>query len=351
MTSALDRLKAAAGKNAPAAGTTPTPTPVTPAATAPAAAATAPAAETPAPTATKAVSTTVSTSAPIKDASEAKNVLADLWGKTTEEVEAGSLFDEMNSGGMAHTLPFAQIKNKNWSVDKKLDPNIAEFMPSGDKAFTMVYLGYRFGYTIWPITDVVAGKQAKPDGRPPIARGVIPSSRMLANSTDITRRMLGIGSKVQYKKLKPDVLKSKGLGKLTPETHILGWTPDTGFLILSCPGFKTSELTSAQLVDENIRSCVGVAPLAFKLLVNETINKKVDPAADNAKWSDAYVQPEAQPNSKRTQEYLEAWEAFSNANVQDVATVVRNFMAGADYNGESIENTEKYLARYENCPV
>lgn len=359
MSDVLARLKAAAAKNSQAAANTqPAATPVAqPAAEAPATpavttpVASTPAASQPAVEAPKTTAVAVSAITAPATQDEAKNALALLWGKTPDQVEAADVFDEVNGqGGVAFAQPFAQIKKGNWDVYSKTPSEIMEFMPVANRPFTMVYLGYSVGATVWPISSNPNGK---PDGKPPMYRFRIPSSRTYPGSTDLVRRTLGIGSKVQYKKIKPETLKNggPGIGKLTPEIHIHGWTPKTGFIILSAPGFKTSELTAASLAQDTVRDFIGVAPLVFILDKHQTVNKKAQPGADNATWDDFFVRAEARPNEAKTTEYMAAWEAWSSANMIELATRAQAFASGSDFSGIDVEAVERYLAKYEMLPI
>jgi hypothetical protein len=356
MSDVLARLKAAAAKNSQAAAQAPAaveaaPVTSTPAPTPAAAAPQAQTAPQSAPEATKAVSTAVSATAAPATQDEAKNTLALLWGKTTDQVEASDVFDEVNGqGGVAFSQPFAQIKKGNWDVYSKTPSEIMEFMPVANRPYTMVYLGYSVGATVWPISSNPNGK---PDGKPPLYRFRIPSSRTYPGSTDLIRRTLGIGSKVQYKKIKPETLKTAGpgIGKLVPEIHIHGWTPKTGFIILSVPGFKSAELTAASLAQDTARDFIGVAPLVFILDKHQTVNKKAAPGADNATWDDHFVRAEARPNETKTTDYMAAWEAWSSANVIELATRAQAFASGSDFSGVDVETVERYLSKFEMLPV
>ena len=278
----------------------------------------------------------------------AKNALAALFNKSPDELDTANLFAEVNGGGGGIHGAYAQIKNKNWHVPKKLSSDIEEYMPSGNRGFTMIPLGKRLAYTQWPFSKAANGK---PDGQPPLSRGAIPSPRVYAGSIELQRRVIGVGSKVQYKKYTPETLKAAGLGKLTPETHVFGWTPNVGFLTLVVPGFKSSELTMEQLSQDTVNACIGVAPLVFIIDLHSAVNKKAAPGADNATWEDAFLRVEAQPTHPKTSEYIAKWEEFSNGNIEKVAEAVQAFLATSDYGGESVEATEKLVARFEMCRI
>ena len=359
MSSSLDRLKAAANKGA-AASTTPAPETVAaapaaaaPAPTPPPAVASAPAAPVAAAPVTQAAapaaaapaaSTAVSVPSTIETDAEAENALALLYGPlTTGEADAptpAEMFEEIDSGGgLAFKHPFAQVRKGNWDVHKSCPQTIYDFMPAGKRPFWMIYLGYRIGAIGWPVTSGATG------GAPPLFRYAIPHRRMFAASTEVTRQTLGFGSKIQYKKVHED--KYKHIGKLTPETHIFGWTPNTGYVILTVQGFSPSELTAEGLGAKTIRDIEGLGPLCFTIEEHVTVNKKVtDPNAKNARWSDYWIKADFQPTETKSTALFSAWEEHKKTGIKEFANQSVAFHKALDYQGLSQEEISRTLAQY-----
>ena len=274
---------------------------------------------------------------------DAKNALAMLYGPSADaanDVTPADMFDEIDSGGgLAFKLPFAQVRKGNWDVHKSCPQTIYDFMPAGKRPFWMIYLGYRIGGIGWPVTSGATG------GAPPLFRFAIPHRRMFPASTEVTRQTLLYGSKIQYKKVNEE--KYKHIGKLTPEIHIFGWTPNTGFICLTVQGFSPSELTAEGLSPKTIRDIEGLGPLCFTIEAHETVNKKVtDPNAKNARWTDYWIKPDFQPTEEKSNALFTAWEKFKSENIQEFARTVVAFHKTEDYNGLSQDEISRKLSQY-----
>jgi hypothetical protein len=347
--SALDKLKAAAAQKSNPAANTQTQAAQAPVQT--------PAAVAPTPTQTATQSQPKSTPAPaasvntlyvpptsVSNDDDARKALALLRDDDQEDSEAGisTIFDDMNnSGGISFSHPFAQIKVGNWNVHQKSCPEtVFEYMPVGSRAFTMIYLGHRVGATGWPSTN-----GAPPAGLPPTFKFALPHRKLYPDATELTRQVLAVGSRIQYKKLPEE--RWAPLGKLTPEVHIFGWTPKTGFIILSVPGFNSAELTCNALSQKSVRDVMGEAPLVFSIEKNSVVNKKAKPGDKNANWVNYYAAATLNHTDEKSKQMYAEWKAFKDKNVIDVANQCMAFQSCQDFKGLTTEETAKLIGRYQ----
>jgi hypothetical protein len=268
---------------------------------------------------------------------EAKNALALLYNDDGG-ADLSKVFDDVKGqGGVSFSHPFAQIKQGNWDVYQKGCPDsVFEYMPAGNRPFTMVYLGHRVGATGW------IGESGS--GKPPVFKFAIPHRKVFADATELTRQVISIGRKVQFKILKE--ASYAHLGKLTPETHIFGWTPNTGFIILSVPGYSSTDLTTQQLATDEVKAVAGKAPLVFTIEVENVVNKNAQPGAKNAAWKNYYAGVAMKTTEQKSVEMYTAWNDFQARNQAEVARQTFAFLRTEDFKGLPIDQVTALLQKY-----
>jgi hypothetical protein len=277
---------------------------------------------------------------------EVKNAAIALFGSEALNTSR-SLADvaDVEGSGMTLALPFAQVKKGNWSVHKSCPDSIKEFMPVGGAGmpFYAVYIAHRVGVTLW---------QGDPtDGNPPVGAYVVPSVRTTKPpelAETILRETMKVGMKIQYTKgnLRDQYFPE---GKLTPETHVLVWTPDTGYIVLVAPGYNATQDTL-----ENFKGDIELKyplwPLCFSLKAHETINKNAKPGDKNYKWEhcsiDAKLVTGKPDGTHKVDKLAAAWTAYRAENMRDIMNKAQVFLSGEDHSGMSIDEIVDLLAKY-----
>ena len=272
---------------------------------------------------------------------EAMQALAALTSDFDEETSLSAISASVDTGtGMSHTFPFASIRNENWDVNNKYMPEeIYRYMPAGNRPFYGVYICHRIGGTGW----IGAGSAGK-GGNPPAWRFALPDPRVVPSVAETARAVLKIGRKIQFTK-GDERVKFDVIGRLTPEVHILVWTPECGFVILVGPGHKTVEDTLKDLEKVEKRP---MTPVRFGLEIDEVVNKKVqkvDPNAKNASWTDTRISVNIVAE-KEIQRIGTAWQEFLSRDRVAVANAATNFRMASDFDGLSAEEVQTLADAY-----
>lgn len=280
----------------------------------------------------------------IRTEAEAQNALTAMFGPQALN-SSRSLADvaDVDGSGMRLASPFAQIRKGNWSVHKSCPDAIKEFMPVGGEGmpFYCVYIAHRAAVTIW---------QGDPtDGNPPVGAYVVPSPRTAGSPEEaeladhILRETMKTASKIQFTKgIDRDRLFPEG--KLTPETHVLVWTPNTGFILLVAPGYASTQDTLANFKGD-IETKHALWPLCMSLKKHEVINKNANPGDKNYKWEHFSIEAKIVANA-RVQAVADAWAAFKAENMPEIMNQAMVFLKGEDHSGMSVEEIVGLLAKY-----
>lgn len=277
----------------------------------------------------------------VRTEEEAQATMVALFGKDALSTSK-SLADvaDVDGSGMRLAWPFAQIRKGNWSVHKSCPETIKEFMPVGGEGmpFHAIYIAHRVGVTLW---------QGDPsDGNPPVGAYVVPSMRVTQPpelAEQILRETMKVGSKIQFT---PSVDRDRYFpeGKLTPEVHVLVWTPNTGYILLVAPGYNSTQDTLENLKGD-IEQKYPLWPLCFSLKKHEVINKNAAPGAKNSRWEHFSIEAKLNPNAK-SQAVAEAWNAYKTENMKDVMNKAMIFLKGEDHSGMTIDQIVELLAVY-----
>lgn len=281
---------------------------------------------------------------------EADAIFHQLMASTGGAV--GSIADAVSeiadAGGMSHKLPIAQLKGGNWDVPKQVDSKLAEHMPIGNRPYTAVYLCYRLGATGWQ-----GGGAKGSGGKPPLWRFALPHPKVNPAAWDYIKEVIRHGRRVQFtpglnqqtgvdKKAKFD-----GVGRMTPEVHVLCWRPIVGFFELVIGGYAstTETINSLDAADKN-----GLTNLtcSFSIETVKEINKKVaaiDPTAKNASWDSEIVKVSAD-GSEKSAGILTTWREFCNRDRKTLVNTMLAFMNTTDFDGMTLPQIDVLLKKY-----
>lgn len=268
---------------------------------------------------------------------EAAAALLAMYSPSGDVPSLSQIADEVDGGsGLRLTHPFSQIRKGNWTTHKSCPEAIIDAMPVGDRPFNMIYLGHRLGATCW---------RGKPgDGTPPAYGFALPHGRLDSRAVDMQRRTLYVGSLVQYKKLPEAVLGE--LGKLTPEVHVFGWTPKTGFVILVVSGYSSSQFTIDNMKGNIETNCPQTA-LKFEIDPHITENRKRPIDDPRRKWTDYAIKATSTPTDPRTQDLMGSWTQYFQTNIKEVASQCTTFLKAADFQGLPLADVDARLKDYE----
>lgn len=278
---------------------------------------------------------------------EAASTLALLLGRVPDStIEIADAAADADQGGMSFKQPFASCRKGNWSVSKTAyDDAIRANMPMGDRPFQMVYLSHRVGATGWK----GAGVQGKAGDRP-LWKYAIPiyvrqNENLIKNElmSMFVRGSMFVGSRINFTK-SGERVKFDEVGRLTPEIHILGWTPEVGFITLVVSGFKPTEYTI-----ENLSETKLVPGLAYKFepeLHNEK-NRKAKPGDLNEAWENWAIKALLDASDSRgaqiTQEFINA----KSRNNIGFLNEITGFGETSDFEGLSMAELADKLTSYD----
>lgn len=261
----------------------------------------------------------------LENPDEAAAFMAQMMGAPLQEFSVHDLMNSVDSGAtMSFSQPFARVKEGNWEVLKTTDAAIMDAMPAGNRAFYAVYLAYRVGATGWR----GAGSNTK-GGSPPLWKFAIPHPRVggMAAAKTILKTM-AVGSKVQFTK-SDDRVKFDPVGRLTPEVHVLVWTPGAGFIILTTAGFESSRDTAESLAQ--VEKAMGMAH-KFEIYDKDIENKKVAEGAKNKRWKSYSIKGTLDPVQKAADMTM-AFKALKERDMVAVSKIIGGFVTASDYAG------------------
>ena len=331
--SAVEKIKAAmAARNA---GTTEAPAP---AAEAPAPAP-APAAEVTAeriPTEAPATTSLVATFSAEPSDDEAKNFALMLGSGNALSTSLADLADVDGGTGVRFALPFAQMKKGGWSAYEKSPPEVLENLPASNRPARVIFLGVRLGLTGWAGASSASGK-----GGPPMWAAVIPTPLVHQSSGELVTKAMKIGNKVQFTK-RADRAKYDTVGRLTPEAHILAWTPLAGFFVLVVPGYKSTRLTLEAFKDVEASAGFPVVVEVDKEVQHN--DKATDP--DAREW-DTYYAKAKLVTDDRALALAQEFEALKARDAVGIGSVMMKFHRGSDFDGLQLPDLVRKLASYD----
>jgi hypothetical protein len=255
------------------------------------------------------------------------------------------------SGGVSFALPWSTLKDNGWDTNRDyVSPEIYMAMPSGKREFAAIFLALRVGATGW-----VGAGSAGSGGQPPIWRFALPHLQANPDSEALVERTMSVASLIQFTG-GADRVKYDGIGRLSPELHILVWTRQTGFALLVVNGFTAVRETLHAFRDPvNVEGEGVTKPILFTCAASEQVNKRVmkeDPNAKNAAWNAPYVLPKLVPADDKifspiVFQLLTEWQtSWATARVQ-MANTIQAFLTGADFEGLALPEVKALLLRYE----
>jgi len=251
-------------------------------------------------------------------------------GRSLAELAAAT--DE--GGGVREAFPFATLKKGSWSAYNKIDQNILDAMPVGNRAFRMVYLAHRLAAVAWVGSGDGSNKQ------PPIWAAAAPIPTVDALASEINQNLLLVSRKIQFTGA-DNRAKFDTLGRISPEVHIFGWTPATGYIVLVCSTYTAATLTSAAFSSIEGR---GGIPIKLEIATETQDNPKAtDPK--KRQWDVAYVKPVIVLDEP-AQALATAFDTLRAQNLRSVATECLKFGRGDDYNGLKTPELVEKLAQY-----
>lgn len=279
---------------------------------------------------------------------DAEAVLRNLFTPGTSTVP--SIADAMNevadAGGMAHSLPIAQLKSGNWEVPKQIDPKLAEHMPVGNRPIVSVYVCHRIGATGWE------GAGSKGSGnKAPKWRFVLPHPKVMPDALEYIKEVTRHSRRMQMTKAEKKE-KFDFVGRMTLCADILCWRPGVGFHVLVVSGYGPASETINNLDEADKKGLTGLT-CSFEIDGKEVVNKavmKADPAAKNAKWDEEFVKISADGGSERAVSILAAWRDLTSRDRKTVATTMLAFMQGSDFDGLSLAKVTEILKTYNTIP-
>lgn len=270
---------------------------------------------------------------------EASMVLSTLFGGGATMDLAG-VASAVDSGGEAFSMPYARLKEGKWEAPKSTDPKVYDFMPVSDRPFYAVYLGYRLGATGW---RGAAGNGG--GGSAPLYRMVIPHPLSAGQrGVDLAQKVLSIGSKIQFTK-SAERVKFDGAGRLSPEIHILVWTPNAGFITLVLSGYTSVQNTLDAMKKTEVANRPGL-PYKFLPEKETIINKRAQEGAANRSWDNYHVSAAAAVD-ENGQRMHQAFQQFRQTHVMELQKACVAFLNGTDYTGLSGEAIDAKLAEYD----
>jgi len=280
---------------------------------------------------------------PAIDEETARRTLALMAQPVTESL--GDIMEAAaNEGVASHSFNFVMLKGENWTTPKSTPKEIIDFLPAANRPYVAIYIASRMAATGW------RGAGSAGSSAPPVWRFAIPHFRVNPEATTLTRKVIAAGKKVQYT---PGALRDKfdEVGRLVPAVHILLWNSRTGFFLLDCPGYKTSELT---LVVNKGLEANSVVPVRIEVFEELQQNKRVmgeDPSAKNAQWKEHYVKANCDASmlnsDPRAAAQHQAFQAYFAGNGVEVAGVLSMFLNGTDYAGLAMPEIVNILEAYE----
>ena len=257
------------------------------------------------------------------------------------DADLATIVDQVEGGaGMTHTFPFAQLKGEQWDVHKSCPQEISEFMPVGRRPFLGIYLCQRIAATGWK------GGGTRGSGSPPLWHFALPYPTAHDRASELNERTLRVGREIQFTKA-DDKVRFDQLGRLTPEVHVLVWTPQTQFIVLVVPGYRSTVLT-LELLKGKIQQFM-TQPLRWEIETEVQENKRVakeNPDAKNARWEEHYLTSTFEPSDK-CKELKKAWDEFYARDPVTAGNALLAFQHAADYQGLSVEEVADLLTRYE----
>jgi len=180
----------------------------------------------------------------------------------------------INQGGNSFKMPFARLAKGKWEPFKDLPQEQYDFMPSGERPYNGIFLGYRVGGTAW---------RSSMTNNPPVYKCVAPNTIVGGpKARELFDKIMSIGSKIKYTKAKEKV-KYDAVGRLIPELHVLVWTPKVGMITLVIPGHESVLSSIKALKDATKRP---LFPYKFAVVVNAIVNKNAAEGADNRSWTE-----------------------------------------------------------------
>jgi hypothetical protein len=255
---------------------------------------------------------------------------------------------------MSHELPFATLGDGVWKVPAQLK-EIEPSLPAGGRAYTAIFLSSRIGALGW----VGAGKKGV-KGTKPKFRFVLPHPRANVVVAPLIPRVQAVCRRVQFTK-NHEKVKFDQVGRLVSEVEILVWVaePIPTFAILSVPGFKSVEYTSAVLGKAEIELKLTGKPCSFSLKELPQNNKRVSdehkaalavnpnaPAPSNETWNEFGVDVALDSGTYGVR-LNGLWREALTRDPKAVATVVQKFMTAADFSGLSVPEVDQLLVQYD----
>lgn len=267
----------------------------------------------------------------------AQRALAAMFGGGAAQnaMSISAIAEDLDDGGVRESFPFASVRKGSWVAYNKIDPLIYDALPIGQRPYRMVYISHRLGAIGW------AGPAEGSSKQPPLWAAVAPIPSVSQLAGELNRRILKIGSKIQYTAGSARE-KFDAVGRLTPEIHVFGWRPDTGFIVLVCSTFKSTELSS--LAFKNFESKGGV-PIVLELGVEHQHNPRAtDPKKRD--WDVTYLKPRVELD-KPAADLAQAFDALKSQDCGvPLAKECLKFARGEDYSGLNLTDLVAKLDQY-----
>lgn len=271
----------------------------------------------------------------IQSTDDAQRTLAALFGGNSGGAKSlTEIVDGVDEGGVREAYPFAQVKKGNWVAYNKIPQNIFDAMPVGNRPYRMVYLAHRIGATAWQGSGDGTNKQ------PPIWAAAVPVPTVSPVAAELNMRLMKIGSKIQYTS-GADRVKFDSVGRLTPEIHVFGWRPDTGFFVLTCSTFKGAELSIHAFSKMENK---GGVPIVLNLAKEHQHNPRAtDPRKKD--WDVDYLQPDIVLD-EMAQKLAGDFESLKTSNGMALAQECLKFARTEDYSGLNVQDLIAKLDQY-----
>jgi hypothetical protein len=268
---------------------------------------------------------------------EATQFLSTLFGGQVG-MDISDVAQSVDQGGMAFKQVIARVSQGQWNTPKNSCPEDKyEVMPAGNRPFLGVLLGYRVGATGW------AGEATTGTGKPPVYRFVVPHPKFDSRGSELVAKTLGVGKKINFTK-RVNRTKFDVAGRLSPEVHILVWTPQTEFVTLVSTSFNSCQKTIEALKGVIERSG---CPYRFNIKNEVITNNNAKEGDANKSWDNYYIEAQAAIDDKGAA-MMQQFKEFANKNALTLVGEVMNFLRGDDYNGLKGDALNNKLAEYDS---
>jgi hypothetical protein len=262
---------------------------------------------------------------------------------TNEETIADAMAAVDSGGGNNFSMPFARLKERNWSVARaNIDPHVYEAMPVGDRDYLAIFLGYRAAATIWAGEAPAKGTAGKP---PKLSMLLPPPLADPENGLKRTKQMLAIAADIQFRKREQRTMFDE-IGRLDCSMHVLCWKPVVGFHLLVVDKFTPCSAFLDAIAPHERKK----GPFLFK--IDEEVSKRKGPAETESQkkygeWKNYFPNP-APEVSEAGHKLAGEFQQFVQRDATALTKTLFNFNNGSDYAGTTNrQEIDEILAAYD----